>query len=570
MAAGTVFFLILRRMRAPLILLISIYAIAILGLTLIPGIDSAGQPAAPLSFFHAFYFISYTATTIGFGEVPQAFSNGQRLWAIACIYMSVVGWSYSILTLLALVQDSGFQQALTTARFRWRVRRMGEPFLIICGYGETGSLVARALDRQGRRFVVLEASKEKVEELDLEDFRTDTPALALDARLPENLLQAGLKHPRCQGVLALTNSDEVNLAIAIAVRLLNPSIPILARAERKSTEDNLKSFGTEHVINPFERFADYLALAVHSPACFQLVERLTGIAGQSLPNPLSLPPRGHWIICGYGRFGQAIARRFDAEGLDYSIIDPRQNDTHHKLQIVGMGTEAEPLKAAGVERAAGIVVGTENDVNNLSVAMTAQELQPELFVVMRQNQVANSVLFQAFKARINMVPSRIIAQECLALLSTPLLGRFLELAQKSGDAWAAALEARLHRHFGQQIPEVWNLRLNAQEARALHRHLVMQGGDICLADLLRHPAQRNQDSALVPLLLLRDNQPMLLPTAEAALQANDWLLLAGTPAARRDLRLIAMGEKVLEYVLTGQEASQSWIWRQFTNQTAKR
>lgn len=162
MVAGNVFFLILRRMRAPLILLILIYAVSILGLTLIPGVDEQGRSAPPLSIFHAFYFISYTATTIGFGEIPQAFSNGQRLWVIVCIYLSVVGWSYSILTLLGLVQDSSFQHALTTTRFRWRVRRMGEPFLLICGCGETGSLVGRALDRQGRRFVVLEASKERV------------------------------------------------------------------------------------------------------------------------------------------------------------------------------------------------------------------------------------------------------------------------------------------------------------------------------------------------------------------------------------------------------------------------
>lgn len=566
MVAGNVFFLILRRMRAPLILLILIYAVSILGLTLIPGVDEQGRSTPPLSIFHAFYFISYTATTIGFGEIPQAFSNGQRLWVIVCIYLSVVGWSYSILTLLGLVQDSSFQHALTTTRFRWRVRRMGEPFLLICGCGETGSLVGRALDRQGRRFVVLEASKERVEELDLEDFKTDTPALALDARLPENLILAGLQHPRCQGVLALTNSDEANLAIAIAVRLLNPSIQVLARAEQRRTEDNLKSFGTDQVINPFERFADYLALAVHSPVCYQLVERLTGTAGQQLPSPLPLPPRGHWVICGYGRFGQAVARRFDAEGLDYSIIDPRSDLGHDKLQVVGMGTEAEPLRAAGIEGAVGIVVGTENDVTNLSVAMTAQEINPRLFVVMRQNQVANSILFQAFKAHICMVPSRIIAQECLALLATPLLALFLARLQQAGDAWAQPLEQEMQRRFGQEIPEVWNVRLNAQEARALHRTMVMEGSSVFLGDLLKNPSQRENNNNLLPLLLQRDGGAILLPGPETSLQPGDWLLFAGTGSARRDLWLTLFSEKTLTYVRTGRELAGSWLWQQLQGQ----
>lgn len=550
-------------MRAPLILLILIYAVAILGLTLIPGVDEQGLPTPPLSIFHAFYFISYTATTIGFGEIPQAFSNGQRLWVIVCIYMSVVGWSYSILTLLALVQDSGFQQALTTARFMWRVRRMGESFLLICGCGETGSLVGRTLDRQGRRFVVLETNRQRVEELDLEDFKTDTPALNLDARLPENLLLAGLKHPRCQGVLALTNSDEANLAIAISVRLLNPSIPVLARAERRVTVDNLASFGTDYIINPFERFADYLALAVHSPACYQLVERLTGMPGQELPNPLPVPPRGHWIICGYGRFGRAVAQRFDAEGLDYSIIDPNDAQEPGRLQIVGMGTEADPLRAAGLMQAVGIVVGTENDVNNLSVAMTAKEINPGLFVVMRQNQIANTVLFDAFQAQISMVPSRIVAMECLALLNTPLLASFLELAQKAGDAWAQRLNGELDRYFGPSIPEVWNVRLNALEARAVYLEL-MHGRQIQLGDLLKRPDCREESGCLLPLLLQRDEQSILLPDLATPMLPGDRLLFAGTSEARRDQYLCLFSEKVVLYLLTGADHSGGWLWRKLS------
>ncbi|MCX8145551.1 MAG: NAD-binding protein [Azovibrio sp.] len=550
-------------MRAPLILLILIYAIAILGLTLIPGVDAEGRPAPPLSIFHAFYFISYTATTIGFGEIPQAFSNGQRLWVIVCIYMSVVGWSYSILTLLALVQDSGFQQALSTARFIWRVRRMGESFLLICGCGETGSTVIRALDRQGRRFVVLESSRQRVEELDLEDFKTDTPALHADARLPENLLLAGLRHPRCQGVLALTNSDEANLAIAIAVRLLNPSIPVLARAEQQVTVDNLASFGTNHIINPFERFADYLALAVHAPACYQLVERLTGTPGQRLPSPLPIPPRGRWIICGYGRFGRAVAQRFAAEGLDYSIIDPKDIGEPGHLQIIGTGTEAAPLKAAGLEQAAGIVVGTENDVNNLSIAMTAKAIHPELFVVMRQNQIANSVLFEAFKAQINMVPSRIVAMECLALLNTPLLDDFLRAARQAGEVWAQALNQRLAQRFADRIPETWNVRINAQEARAVYLEL-MHGGRIVLADLSRRPDQREAEAQLLPLLLRRQETLMLLPEPDTPIEPGDWLLFAGSSEARRDLRLALFSEKVLRYLCTGKTHTGGWLWRRLT------
>ena len=150
-------FLILRRMRAPLIVLITIFAVSVLGLTLIPGRDDAGQPAR-MGFFDAFYFMSYTATTIGYGEIPHPFTDAQRLWVMATIYLTVVGWAYAIGSLLTLLQDRAFRQALGLQRFTRTVSRLREPFLLIVGYGQTGQLLGRSLDAIGRRFVVLDVS----------------------------------------------------------------------------------------------------------------------------------------------------------------------------------------------------------------------------------------------------------------------------------------------------------------------------------------------------------------------------------------------------------------------------
>ena len=135
-------FLIFRRMRAPLIVLIAIYAVGVMGLVLIPGQDAEGN-LWHMDFFHAFYFFSYTATTIGFGEIPYAFSDAQRLWVTLGIYLSVVAWFYSIGTLIALLQDKTFQNSLAELRFARRIRRMREPFYLVCGYGETAGAPAQ-------------------------------------------------------------------------------------------------------------------------------------------------------------------------------------------------------------------------------------------------------------------------------------------------------------------------------------------------------------------------------------------------------------------------------------------
>ena len=108
----------LKQLRGPLILVIAIYAVGIGGLVLIPGVDAQGRPTAPMSFFHAFYFLSYTATTIGFGELPNPFSDTQRLWVSFIIYLSVVGWTYLIARLIALMQDRAIIDAMHTERVR--------------------------------------------------------------------------------------------------------------------------------------------------------------------------------------------------------------------------------------------------------------------------------------------------------------------------------------------------------------------------------------------------------------------------------------------------------------------
>lgn len=64
-------FLVLRRMRAPFVLLIALFAVAVAGLALIPGEDGDGNTVR-MTVFDAFYFMSYTATTIGFGELPTS------------------------------------------------------------------------------------------------------------------------------------------------------------------------------------------------------------------------------------------------------------------------------------------------------------------------------------------------------------------------------------------------------------------------------------------------------------------------------------------------------------------
>ena len=539
-------FLALRRLRAPILFIVAVFAIGMVGLALIPGLDPEGRPWRP-TLLQALYFMAYTATTIGFGEIPHPFTDTQRLWVTAAIFASVIAWAYLLASVLALARDPAFRAARIASRVRRQVHRLTEPFYLICGFGETGTLVAQALDRLGYRFALVDIAPERIEEAELTDFAQDPPALSADAKTPENLVAAGLKRDECRGVLALTNDDQANLAVAMAVRLLHPAIPVLARAMSRETSANMASFGTDHIINPFAKFGDYLALAIASPGSYRLLSWLTGLPGTTL-EPETAPPRGHWVVCGYGRFGREVVEAFREHAMDVTIVDKQ-------------GSEKSVLKEAGVERSVGIVAGTDDDIANLSIAVTARELNPQLFTIVRQNLHANRELFSAYKADILMVSSEIIADECLALIRTPLLARFLAVVRAETDAWADAVIARLQASLGNDTPEIWSVALNASHAPAMHRALFFDATPIKVGDLRRDPRERSQKLACEALYLLHGEDRQVLPSDETLLAPGDRLLFAGTPEAREAQFPMLRNVNTRDYVLTGVQVPGGWVWQ---------
>jgi voltage-gated potassium channel len=556
---NSVFFLILRRMRAPLIVLIVFYAVGVLVLTFVPGQHNDGTPAPPLSFFHAFYFISYTATSIGFGEIPREFSDAQRLWITVCIYMTVIAWSYSIVSVLTLLQDKAFLQALAASRFARRVRHTQAPFYLICGCGETGSLICRALDLLGYDFTILEKDELRVEELAMEDYITSDPVVVADARQSNYLQMAGLRHPKCRGVLAVTSDEEANLAIAVNVRLLNPRMTVLARVRSPLVAANMASFGTHHIVNAFERFAEYLALAIAAPDRYRLIEILTGLPGTSLP-AIHRPPRGHWIICGYGHFGNAVARFLALPGIELSVIDPKGDGPRDCHTLKGFGTEASVLTQAGIMEACGIVAGSDDDISNLSIAVMAKKLNPKIFVVARQNQAANDVLFESFRADFSMVHTRIVAQECISILTTPLLASFLGAVRTADESWSKQVSTRLEGVCEGVVPEVWDVEIDELVAPAVHKAL-MNHQAISVGQLLRDNAEWEAVLPAMVLMIVRRGQTFLLPGDEFSLKANDALLIVGQHAARSALYLTLQNANALEYVLTGRDRRGGRLWQ---------
>ncbi len=562
-----VFFLVMRRMRFPLLLIIVAFSLSTAGFALIPGADEYGNRTDPMSPFDAFYVVVYTGTTLGLGEIPQPFSTAQRMWMVVTVIVTVASWTYSLFAIIGMLQDKAFSETLRSARFARQVRSIREPFYIVCGAGETGVLVMQGLDHLNLRFVVIEKEESRVSRMVLEEFAGEAPMRSADAAQPSVLVSAGLLSPYCRGVVALAEEDVTNQAIAVTVRLLAPKVAVLARIRDTETETHLGVFGGDLVINPFERFSGNLAAAISTPERYRLRTTLTGLPGDPIGR-VHHPPQGHWIVCGYGRFGREMTESLRAAGVTVTVID-HQFYQEGGVDVDGTGSNSEDLLAAGLDHAVGLVAANGSDTKNLAIGVTARSLRHDLFIVARQNVPANAPLFEAFATNVVMEPSRIVAQEFLARITTPLLSRFLRYVPQLSEANCRQLTEVLASLDEGRIPEVWDLMISNRRTPAVFETM-QRGQAFRVRHLVTDPHDRSKMLDAMVLLVRRGNSNELLPDYDYELQSGDRVLIASSPHAMYEAELALRNINFLQYIQTGEQSQTGWLWSKLVRTTAKR
>ncbi|MEN8719514.1 MAG: NAD-binding protein, partial [Oceanococcaceae bacterium] len=331
----------------------------------------------------------------------------------------------------------------------------------------------------------------------------------------------------CHRVIAVTNDVGDNTKVAVTAKLLIPRRLVICRAESTAAMENMASFDTDHIINPYEVFAEHLSLAIRKPQVNELHRWLGARAGRLLEDPL-LPPQGRWLIGGFGRFGQACRRYLEARDIPVSVIEQNAqrfadiNTDSLIHRIHGSATDPEPLHEAGVEECAGIIAGTDSDTDNLSIVLTARAINPAIYCIARQNHRAEKELFRAADLPLVVEGGRILTWRILPLVTNPLLAEFLAKARCEEDAWAESLMQRLRSHFQNRSPEILEVRIDPAHAAGLYT--AMGKRTVRVADL-EHNAQGGR-SKMAPLLLRTKDEDILCPGRGQTLHRGDCLLLA--------------------------------------------
>jgi voltage-gated potassium channel len=98
--------------------------------------------------------------------------------------------------------------------------------------------------------------------------------------------------------------------------------------------------------------------------------------------------KDHYILCGFGRVGEEIAREFEVRRLPYVVIESNAEAIERCRQrgyllLMGDATNDATLKEAGIERARVLLAASDSDAGNTFIVLTAKALNPRLFLVAR-------------------------------------------------------------------------------------------------------------------------------------------------------------------------------------------
>ncbi len=148
--------------------------------------------------------------------------------------------------------------------------------------------------------------------------------------------------------------------------------------------------------------------------------------------------KNHFILCGYGRVGQEIAKILSVEKAEFVVIDKNreainQAEMDNHLCVLADAASDEALKEAGIEHARGLIVALGNDADSTYVILSARQLNPKIFIEARVSAPeAEGKLKRAGADRI-ISPYSIGARRMAMLALQPEVADFIDIISFKGQ-----------------------------------------------------------------------------------------------------------------------------------------
>lgn len=210
---------------------------------------------------------------------------------------------------------------------------------------------------------------------------------------------------------------------------------------------------------------------------------------------------GHYIICGFGRIGEIIARQLRQRDVPLVIIE-NNPELLMELEksgysfVPGDATKEEVLQEAGIERARGLVSVVRSDAANVYIILTARSLNPGLFIVARGEEAGSEQkLLRAGADKVES-PYEMGGRKMAHAILRPTVTTFMELAMHEGVEWSME-------------------EIRVGETSAM------------IGQPLKDSGIRQKYNLIVVAIKRADGEMLFNPTPEMLIQAGDTLILLG-------------------------------------------
>ncbi len=234
----------------------------------------------------------------------------------------------------------------------------------------------------------------------------------------------------------------------------------------------------------------------------------------------------HVIICGYGRSGQNLARLLVPEHIPYMALDldpdrVRQAAAAGQSVVFGDAARLQSLMAAGLARAAAVVITYHDTPSALKILRQVQAHAPKVPVIVRTIDDADIEKLRAAGAT-EVVPEAIegslmLAGHALALVGVPMQ-RVIRITRDARDARYSLLRGYFHGADDDTVEELDQARLQS---------ITLPEASRCHGQTLDAQALHAVGVSVVS--VRRASGAVVAPAPTLVLSAGDTLVLSGLP-----------------------------------------
>jgi voltage-gated potassium channel len=224
----------------------------------------------------------------------------------------------------------------------------------------------------------------------------------------------------------------------------------------------------------------------------------------------------HFILCGFGRMGEIIAREFARQGVPFVVIERNPDRVHAAMEQGFVAVEADAsnedvLRRVHIDRAKGLVAAVSTDAENVYAVLSARLMKPDLFIVGRAETDDARVKLKRAGADRVISPYHLGGLQIAQTALRPAVVDFVTLATSSE-----------------------NMDLNLEQVH-LDERSPLVGRSLLDAGL------RQKYGVVVVGIRRRDGQMDFNPAPEASMRAGDDLVVLGRTDSLRALEAAASG-----------------------------